>query len=175
MLTNMSDGVAALAAQGVIDPKRVCIVGASYGGYAALAGVTVQQGLYRCAVSYAGVADLPALRRWQLLRNGDADDLSRYWRTAIHGDSKDEPGLARISPAKLAASADAPILLMHGKDDTVVPIDQSREMASALKAAGKPVQLIEFTGQDHWLSDEASRIEMLKAAVDFAQAHDPAN
>jgi len=58
MQTDISDGVADLAKKGVIDPKRACIVGASYGGYAALAGVTVQQGLYRCAVSVAGVSDL---------------------------------------------------------------------------------------------------------------------
>lgn len=175
MLSDMSDGVAALAAEGVVDPKRVCIVGGSYGGYAALAGVTLQHGLYRCAVSFAGVADLPALRRWQLMREGDDNDLSRYWRTAIQGEAKDEPGLAQISPVSRAASADAPILLMHGKDDTVVPIDQSREMASALKSAGKQVELVEFADQDHWLSDETGRIQMLKAEVDFVQAHNPAN
>ena len=60
MQTDVSDGVAELARQGIVDPKRVCIVGASYGGYAALAGVTVQQGLYRCAVSVSGVAPLPS-------------------------------------------------------------------------------------------------------------------
>src|SRR5262249_17617919 len=51
MQSDLSDGVRALAAAGLIDPKRVCIVGGSYGGYAALAGVTMEQGVYRCAVS----------------------------------------------------------------------------------------------------------------------------
>ena len=175
MLSDISDGVSALAAQGVVDPKRACIVGASYGGYAALAGVTLQHGLYRCAVAYAGVADLPAQRRWELDRQGTDNALTRSWQTAIRGDDKGAPGLAEISPARAAAAADAPVLLMHGKDDTVVPIQQSREMARALKGAGKQVQLIEFDGQDHWLSDEASRIQMLKAAVDFVQARDPAD
>ena len=175
MLSDMADGVGALAAEGIVDPKRACIVGASYGGYAALAGVTLQHGLYRCAVSYAGVSDLPSLRRFQVLRQGDNNAMVRNWKTAVEGDAKGAPGLDQISPARFAASASAPVLLMHGKDDTVVPIDQSREMASALKGAGKPVTLVEFTGQDHWLSDEQSRIQILKASLDFVQTNNPAN
>jgi dipeptidyl aminopeptidase/acylaminoacyl peptidase len=176
MLSDVSDGVSALAAEGVVDPKWACIVGGSYGGYAALAGVTLQHGLYRCAVSVAGVSDLGAMRRYDLERSGGSDgELSRYWAKAFHGDAKDEPSLAAISPAKLADRADAPILLIHGKDDTVVPIDQSQEMEAALKAAGKPVDFIQLTGQDHALSDEATRVQMLQASVDFVLKHNPPN
>ncbi len=64
MQSDLSDGVRYLAHQGIIDPKRVCIVGASYGGYAALAGVTVESGVYRCAVSVAGISDLRRFRKW---------------------------------------------------------------------------------------------------------------
>jgi dipeptidyl aminopeptidase/acylaminoacyl peptidase len=173
MLTDMSDGVAALAAQGMIDPRRVCIVGASYGGYAALAGVTLQHGIYRCAVSYAGVADLPALEWWDLDRNGDDNEMIRYWRTAVKGDDRAAPALGAISPARHADAADAPILLIHGKHDTVVPIEQSRKMKGALEGAHKPVELIELPGQDHWLSDEAARIQMLKASVEFVEKNNP--
>ena len=173
MLSDMADGMAALAAQGIIDQKRACIVGGSYGGYAALAGVTLQQGLYRCAVSYAGVSDLPDQQRWELDRQGTGNALSRYWRTAIEGNGKDARALERISPARAASRADAPILLMHGKDDTIVPIEQSRKMAGELKSAGKPVEVHEFPGQDHWLIDEDSRLQILKASVDFVEAHDP--
>ncbi len=173
MLTDMSDGVVALAAQGIADPKRVCIVGGSYGGYAALAGVTLQHGVYRCAVSYAGVADLPDLRWWELDRSGNDNEMVRYWRTAVKGEEKGGPALSAISPARHADAADAPILLIHGKDDTVVPIEQSRKMEGALKAAGKFVQLIELAGQDHWLTDEDTRIQMLKASVDFVEKHNP--
>ena len=70
MQTDISDGLAALAKQGMVDPKRACTVGWSYGGYAALAGVTVQQGLYRCAVSDAGVADLAAMINYEGDRSG---------------------------------------------------------------------------------------------------------
>jgi dipeptidyl aminopeptidase/acylaminoacyl peptidase len=173
MLSDMSDSIAALAAQGVIDPHRACIVGGSYGGYAALAGVTLQHGLYRCAVSFAGVADLPALQWWDEGRTTAVDEMVRYWRIAVKGEDKSAPALAAISPAQHADAADAPVLLVHGKDDTVVPIEQSRRMKSALEAAHKPVELIELTGQDHWLTDEPTRTQMLKAAVAFVEKHNP--
>ena len=174
MLSDIADGGAALAAQGIVDPKRACIVGASYGGYAALAGVTLQQGLYRCAVSVAGVSDMPALREWELDREGDGDNvMRRSWRTAVQGEGKDEPGLAAISPARLADRADAPVLLIHGKDDTVVPIEQSRKMEGALRGANKPVALIVQPGGDHWLSTEDTRIQTLKAAVEFVEKYNP--
>jgi dipeptidyl aminopeptidase/acylaminoacyl peptidase len=63
MQTDLSDGVRYLASQGVIDPKRVCIMGASYGGYAALAGATLDRGVYRCAVAVAGISDLQRVRQ----------------------------------------------------------------------------------------------------------------
>ena len=177
MLSDISDGVAALAGKGVIDPKRACIVGASYGGYAALAGVTLQQGLYRCAVSVAGPSDMPALLDWQNASDGnrenDATRALRVWTGA------DQPGggtlLKSISPAAFAKRADAPILLIHGKDDTIVPIGQSERMSAALKDAGKPAELIELAGQDHWLKRQDTRIATLKASVAFVEAHNPPN
>ena len=64
MQTDLSDGLRYLAAQGIADPKRACIVGASYGGYAALAGVAIQSDIYRCAVAVAGVSDPANFIRW---------------------------------------------------------------------------------------------------------------
>lgn len=173
MQTDVSDGVAALAARGVIDPKRVCIVGASYGGYAALAGVTLQQGLYRCAVSVAGVSDLQAFFNWEAERHGIRSDAVRFWRAAIGEDKEGGVVMRTLSPARLAERADAPVLLIHGKDDTVVPIEQSEKMATALKGAGKPVEYVVMPGEDHWLSRETTRTAMLKAAVAFVQKHNP--
>jgi dipeptidyl aminopeptidase/acylaminoacyl peptidase len=80
-----------------------------------------------------------------------------------------------ISPANLAGKADAPILLIHGKDDTVVPIEQSRIMERALKGAGKPVELVVLDGEDHYLSREPTRVAMLKALVAFVEKYDPPN
>jgi dipeptidyl aminopeptidase/acylaminoacyl peptidase len=176
MLSDIADGLAALGKDGIVDTQRACIVGASYGGYAALAGVTVQQGLYRCAVSVAGPSDLPAFIGWRRRGFGSKSESVRYFREAIGVD--DEGGDAatgRISPAALAARADAPVLLIHGVDDTVVPIAQSETMATALTGAGKPVEFIRMKGEDHWLSRDATRTEMLKASVAFVKRFNPPN
>jgi dipeptidyl aminopeptidase/acylaminoacyl peptidase len=174
MLSDIADGFAALAKDGVIDPKRACIVGASYGGYAALASVTLQQGLYRCAVSVAGVSDLTQMLARDSDRMGGRSAGMRFMRLAVGQGLPAAPTLAEISPVRLAARADAPVLLVHGRDDTVVEIEQSRSMERALKAANRPVELIELPGEDHWLSKGATRTSMLKAAVAFVQKYNPA-
>ena len=173
MQTDLSDGLAALAKEGIIDSKRACIMGGSYGGYAALAGVTLQQGLYRCAVAVAGPADLQAFFAWQIQRHGYRSDATRYWRAVIGADKEGDTLMRTLSPAHLAHLADAPILLIHGKDDTVVPIGQSETMATALKRAHKPFEYLEMKGEDHWLSREDTRVTMLKAAVDFVEKYNP--
>jgi dipeptidyl aminopeptidase/acylaminoacyl peptidase len=176
MLSDIADGFKALAAKGIVDPKRACIVGASYGGYAALSGVTLQQGLYRCAVSVAGPSDLNSLMGWQDMKQGGGlNDVSRSWRSWMGADKEGSAGLSAISPAVFANKADAPVLLVHGKDDTVVPIEQSQRMAAALRAAGKPVELQEISAQDHWLSKAATRTATVKASVAFVLAHNPPN
>lgn len=174
MQTDISDGVADLARQGTIDPKRACIVGASYGGYAALAGVTVQQGLYRCAVAVAGLSDLNQVLVWLTLHHDSGrNPATRYWRQFMGVESDTDAALQGVSPLRLAAKADAPVLLIHGLDDMVVPVDQSRAMERALKAANKPVEMMFLKGEDHWLSTAATRTEMLKASVAFVQKNNP--
>ena len=172
MQTDLSDGVRYLAKEGLIDPKRVCVMGASYGGYAALAGATIDTGVYRCAVSVAGVSDLKAMLAEERV-SGDSSGL-RYWRRFMGAD-KDPELAVRRSPSRLAAKAEVPILLLHGREDTVVPYDQSTRMAEALKAAGKPHQLIPLDNEDHWLSREATRQRMLSEAVTFVEKHNPPN
>src|SRR5690606_23133907 len=103
------------------------IVGASYGGYAALAGATVDRGVYRCAVSVAGVADPRSFVQWRASRAARWDNEGvRYWSRFLGADGLGDRSLSEISPTRLASQADAPILLLHGRDDTVVPIEQSR-------------------------------------------------
>ena len=173
MLTDIADGLAALAGAGIVDPRRACIVGGSYGGYAALAGVTVQQGLYRCAVAVAGVADLPAFVGWKQRGSGSKSAGLRFLREAIG--AEDGAAMARLSSRQLAARADAPVLLIHGIDDTVVPVAQSEAMADALGRAGKPHEFIRMKGEDHWLSRDETRTAMLEASVAFLRRHNPAD
>jgi len=171
MQTDLSDGVAELARQGVIDPKRVCIVGASYGGYAALAGVTLQQGVYRCAVSFGGVSDLRRMVSYS--RNRGGRSVLRYWTRYMGAEDIGDPVLAKYSPAAQAAQASAPVLLIHGKDDTVVPVEQSQVMAEALRRSGKPVELVVQNNADHWLSLGDTRLQMLKSTMAFVERHNP--
>lgn len=171
MQTDISDALAALAEQGVVDPARACIVGASYGGYAALAGVTLQQGLYRCAVSVAGIGDIGLMYRTETRESGRNRMLTRSLREEL-GDSSEWDA---ISPRKFAARADAPILLIHGLDDTIVDFEQSAKMADALKDEGKPYRLVELEGEDHWLSLAATRKQMLSETMAFVQEHNPAD
>ena len=147
MQTDLSDGVRHLAIQGLIDPKRVCIVGASYGGYAALAGPTLDRGVYRCAVSVASVSDLRLMVQREATIYSRRENLNvGYWNRFMGADRFGDRSLDDRSPAKLEAQVDAPILLIHGRDDSVVQIEQSRIMADALKKAGKPYEFIELNG-----------------------------
>jgi dipeptidyl aminopeptidase/acylaminoacyl peptidase len=171
MQTDLSDGVRHLAAQGVIDPKRTCIVGASYGGYAALAGVTLDPGIYRCAVSVAGLSDLKRFTTW--LGNNRSRANERYFDRFIGAENRRDPSLVEVSPAAHVDRVAVPVLLIHGKDDTVVPLAQSQVMADALKKAGKPVELVVLKGEDHWLSTGETRLAMLTATIAFLEKNNP--
>ncbi|HEV7357237.1 MAG TPA: S9 family peptidase [Steroidobacteraceae bacterium] len=173
MQSDLSDGVRYLAHQGIIDPKRVCIVGASYGGYAALAGVTVESGVYRCAVSVAGISDLRRFRKWTVANS--LGWTQRYWDRFMGTADQNDPALIAISPIEHVAAVTVPVLLVHGRDDTVVPYEQSDVMLSALKRAGKPVTLVTMKHEDHWLSRGETRLQMLQATVDFLKANNPPN
>jgi dipeptidyl aminopeptidase/acylaminoacyl peptidase len=169
MQTDISDGLAELARQGIVDGKRACIMGGSYGGYAALAGVTLQQGLYRCAVSVAGVSDVLQMYQTDVQHSGGNQTLIRSLKEEV-GSGRD---LKAVSPIRYADRADAPILLIHGKDDTVVLYEQSKAMERALRAAGKPVEFLTLAGEDHWLSKSATRLSMLQGALTFIERHNP--
>jgi dipeptidyl aminopeptidase/acylaminoacyl peptidase len=173
MQTDLSDGVRYLAAQGLIDPKRVCIVGASYGGYAALGGAALDPGVYRCAVSVAGLSDLGRFVNWSKTQNGVT--AFRYWTRFMGAEAARDPALNEISPAAHVDRVAIPVLLIHGKDDTVVPLEQSRIMADALKKAGKPVELVVQAGADHWLSRGETRLQTLETTIAFLQKNNPAN
>jgi len=174
MQTDLSDGVRYLAKQGIIDPARVCIVGASYGGYAALAGVTLDPGVYRCAVSVAGLSDLKLMLQWEKQREGSGDHTaSRYWDRYMGVKGPNDPALDAISPIRHIDRIDVPVLLIHGRDDTVVPYEQSEIMRKALTKANKKVELVTLKKEDHWLSRSETRLLMLQSSMAFLKANNP--
>jgi len=169
MQHDISDGLAALVASGWVDPARVCIVGWSYGGYAALAGATLTPELYKCAVSVAGVSDLPEMLSWER-RAGIKAPSYIYWRSRIGDPATDPEQIKAVSPAQQAANVRAPVLLIHGSQDTTVPIEQSTIMERALKQAGKQVKLVRITGDDHSLvTSENRRAALIEIGAFLAQ------
>ncbi|MES2046185.1 MAG: S9 family peptidase [Pseudomonadota bacterium] len=166
MQDDLTDAVKWATGQGIADAGRVCIVGASYGGYAALRAAQRDHGIYRCAVSFAGVADMPGMLRYdgRFLNSGRGTDWLR----------KQAPDLKGVSPLNFAADFTIPMLLMHGKADMTVPVKQSRQMADRLKAAGKDYRYIEQPLGDHHLSRQADRVQFLQELEAFLAKYDPA-
>ncbi|HME38471.1 MAG TPA: prolyl oligopeptidase family serine peptidase [Steroidobacteraceae bacterium] len=177
MQTDLSDGVRYLVHEGIVDPKRVCIVGAGYGGYAALAAVTLDPGVYRCAVSVDGLSDL---RRWQKsLADQDArrsNPEQRGWQRFMEvAGANDAANLGSLSPIKHIDAVQVPVLLLHGRDDFAVPFEQSQMMYDALRHAGKQAELVALDHEDELFASGETRLAMLRKSVDFLRAYNPAD
>ena len=167
MQDDLLDAVKWLAGQGIADPKRVCIVGASYGGYAAMRGAQRDGATYRCAVSFAGVSDLTGMMRYDRKFLQSEKFANSYWK-------KQAPDFTAVSPRFHAAEFSVPILLVHGDKDKRVPVSQSKALADQLKLAGKPYEFIEQPLADHHFTREADRLEFLKAMKAFLDRYNPA-
>ena len=171
MISDINDGVRHLVEQGIADPERVCAVGASYGGYAALALGAFSPDMYRCIVSIAGISDIPKKLSRAKIRSGREDSSIDYFERLYGIDESEKDSLRAISPAYFADAFVAPVLLIHGEKDTRVDIGQSTRMNRALRRADKDVTLIKLKGEDHWLTKEETRIEALRATAKFIEQH----
>jgi len=171
MLSDIDDGVRHLIDVGLADPERVCSVGASYGGYAALAAGAFSSDMYRCIVSIAGVSDIPKKMSRAKRTRGSDDWGIDYWEKFYGAEVTETEFLQSISPAYHAESFQVPVLLLHGVRDTSVNIGQSTRMYKALRKAGKDVTFIKLQGEDHWLTQEETRIEALQATAEFIERH----
>ncbi len=169
MQDDVTDGVRHLIATGVANAKHVCIMGASYGGYAALAGAAFTPDLYACAVSVNGVSDLPQMIGDVRSKAGSDSNSLAYWKD--HIGSPGDPNVLQASPARAATAIEAAILLIHGDEDTVVPAKQSQTMAQALDTAGKPYEYVKLAGEDHWLSSGKTRTQLLQTIEAFLAKH----
>jgi dipeptidyl aminopeptidase/acylaminoacyl peptidase len=176
MQTDLSDGLNDLATQGIIDPRRACIVGASYGGYAALAGVTLQSGVYRCAVAVSAVSDPANFMRWVGRKESYGDKTGqRYWERFLGVEDPGDKRLDEISPLRHIDQLTVPMMLIHGRDDTTVPYDQSVDVAKAMKKAGRTVEFVTLDKEDHYFSRSATRLQMLQSSMDFLKKYNPAD
>jgi dipeptidyl aminopeptidase/acylaminoacyl peptidase len=171
MQDDLTDTVLQLAKQGIINKDRVCIVGASYGGYAALAGGAFTPDLFKCVVSVSGVSDLPDMMAREKYDYGSNHWVVSYWDEIISNSNGSDEILEKISPSNFAENFKAPTLLLHGEDDHVVRIDQSELMYKQLKKAGKEVKFVELDGGDHQLSSAENRNKALKEIVSFVNKY----
>jgi dipeptidyl aminopeptidase/acylaminoacyl peptidase len=169
MQDDVTDGVKKLIADGIADPKRICIVGASYGGYAALAGAAFTPDLYACAISFAGLSDLGRFLRTRASDYGSDSWMISTWSLYIGNRYSDSTKLDAASPAFQADRIKCPVLLIHAAGDTTVRIDQSQAMNDALTRLKKPVEFINIDGDSHYMLLADTRIRVLKEAEAFLQ------
>jgi dipeptidyl aminopeptidase/acylaminoacyl peptidase len=166
MQDDLTDATRWAIEQGIADPKRICIYGASYGGYASAMGVAKEPDLYRCAVGYVGLYDLAL---WY--REGDVKDSDygvNYLKTAVGSDPK---ALATASPAKLADRIKAPIFIAVGGEDERCPPEQSEALKRALEAKGRSFEWMLAADEGHGFYKLANNLELYTRMLAFLDKH----
>jgi dipeptidyl aminopeptidase/acylaminoacyl peptidase len=169
MQDDVTDGVRAMIDQQIADPKRVCILGFAYGGYAALAGAAFTPDLYRCAISVNGVSDLrslfndtvPQSSPWLTVRSA----AMSHWTERVS--APNDSALDKKSPIHSVAQIKAPILLVYGDSGGAASNSQSLKMEAALRSAGKQVTLVELADEGQWLSRTETRVKLLSSLESF--------
>jgi dipeptidyl aminopeptidase/acylaminoacyl peptidase len=162
-VSDLTGGAQYLVDEGIADPARICVVGWSYGGYAALMSGVEEPDRYRCLVSIAGVMD-PGMWR----------DEFRYFmnRRAVEKFiGRDAEVVKQGSPLRRASQIRVPVLLFHGDLDLNVSVDHSRKMAKALKRAKQSVEYIEYEDVAHSIRRNGYRVDMLDRIGSFLDAH----
>lgn len=166
MQDDLTDATRWAIAQGIADPKRICLHGMSYGGYAALMGAVREPGLYRCVAGYAAPYDLAKMYKWGSIRRSD---LGLKYLERVLG--KDKAELAARSPAQQAAAIKVPVLLAHGRLDARVDVQHSRALAKAMRKAGVQAELVEYPNEGHWLAIEADQEDFYTRLLAFLAAN----
>ncbi len=171
MIDDMEDGISWLAREGVADPARVCIMGSSYGGYAAVWAAMRSPGRYRCAISFAGPSDLRAMLR----SNANSFIPRRYvraFRERVEGEERQD--LDAISPLHQAERLRTPVLIAHGVNDQVVPANQSQLLAEALRRHNASVESVFYRKSGHGFSDRNEGADYNRRVAAFLALHNPA-
>ena len=171
MQDDLDDGVAWLASSGKVDPKRVCIVGSSYGGYAAMWAAIRNPNVYRCAASFAGVMDLPR----QLSFDKKLFSATRYykeWRDKVDGEGA--RNLGEVSPINFPRRVAIPVFIAHGEKDPNVPVSQSRAMVEALTEAKANVTSAYYPDAVHGFTKAEDQADWFHRLEAFLTRYNPA-
>ncbi len=167
MQDDVTDGVQHLVKNGTVDPKRVCIMGASYGGYATMMGLAKDPELYRCGVSFVGVSDIGLMFTvgWSDFANSLWSDFGM--KELIGDPDKMKEQFDATSAVKQAGRIKAPLFLAHSSEDYRVPIIHAEKMRDALKAAGKEFEWHNYAGEGHGLMKVENRVKHYRAIEAF--------
>jgi dipeptidyl aminopeptidase/acylaminoacyl peptidase len=165
MQDDITDGVRWAIDQGIADPKRICIYGASYGGYAAMMGLAKTPELFKCGINYVGVTDLPLFLTISWSDYAYSDFVSYGAKTMVGDVDRELDQLKKTSPTELAANIQAPVLMAYGAEDRRVPIEHGNRMKAALDRAGKKYQWMVGAGEGHGFRDMRNQ-EMFYGAME---------
>lgn len=166
MQDDLADTVGWAVGKGWIDPQRVAIMGASYGGYAALMGMIRDPGLFRCGVEWAGVTDLDLMLT--AAESDLSEDARRYDMRTLVGDPKaDAAQFAQFSPLRRAAELRQPLLIAHGSEDKRVPVMHAARFRSALSEKNRNVEYVTYPDEGHGWRNEATRFDFWKRVDAF--------
>jgi dipeptidyl aminopeptidase/acylaminoacyl peptidase len=171
MIDDIEDGIDWLVGQGTADRGRVCIMGSSYGGYAAMWAATRSPERYRCAISWAGPTDLRAMVRYDT----NAFVPRRYvreFRQRIEGEERTD--LNAISPLRQQQRLRVPVLVGHGENDITVPVDQSRRLVDALRRRRAEHEAVVYAKAGHSFTMSEERADWLRRIEAFLARHNPA-
>lgn len=151
MQNDVADGTRYLIGKGIADPKRICIAGASYGGYATLMGLVNDPDLYKCGVNWVGVTDINLMYKgsWNY-RSDMTDEWKQYGMPDMIGDPvKDAAQLKATSPIEQASRITQPVLMAYGGVDERVPMYHGKQFYDAVTRTNKNVEWIEYPDEGH--------------------------
>ncbi|MEM6475802.1 MAG: S9 family peptidase [Pseudomonadota bacterium] len=171
MQDDLDDAMDWAVKQGIADPERVCVVGGSYGGYAALWAVLRNPERYRCAASWAGVTDWTRMLKYD--RRVLTRSAGKRWTAKIKGD--EGKNLKDVSPYRLADNLSRPVLLAHGTLDDNVPFKQYEQMVKAARKAPVPLTTLVIENEGHSFSRASSEQAWYDALDTFLAEHNPAD
>ena len=171
MQDDVTDGVKWLVAEGVVDPKRVCIYGGSYGGYATMMALAKEPELFKCGINYVGVTDLDLLLTATWSDMAYSDFVKHTAKQMVGDPAKDAERLRATSPVHLASKIKAPVFMAYGGVDFRVPIEHGTRMRSALERAGNPPLWIMAGEEGHGFRDPKTRNEFYETMEKFLRQH----
>jgi dipeptidyl aminopeptidase/acylaminoacyl peptidase len=170
MQDDLADAVRWAAEQGIADAKRVCVVGASYGGYAAFMAPIRYPDLFKCTVAYVAVSD-PRLMFEETWQN-DIDRQDHFTMRELIGDpDKDAALLKAAAPLERAAEIKIPVLMAYGSEDVRVPLEHGSKMRAALRAAGNEPEYVVYSGEGHGFLKLENRIDFYTRMERFLAKH----